>query len=296
MSDSIDHVSDTAFWVAWFRAQEGLRPDALFRDPLAAKLAGERGERLAKHMGIQRAMAWSMALRTRIIDDYILEAVEAGAGCIVNLGAGLDTRPYRLDLPAELTWIEADFPAVIAYKSGVLSDEAPRCHLSRIACDLYDAEARRRLLDQVAAVGSSALVLTEGVILYLDNAALAALANDLHEYPAITHWITDYFSPLFEKVSARGKVMKNLAQNAPFRFKPGLQSIDWSAFFARHGWQVDRVRLIGEEDRKYGREWPVNPLIAWLMAFAPEARLRPYRRMNGYVRLTRGHDVIDVEA
>lgn len=40
MTGSIEHVMDTAFWVASDRALEGERPDALFRDPLAAVLAG----------------------------------------------------------------------------------------------------------------------------------------------------------------------------------------------------------------------------------------------------------------
>jgi O-methyltransferase involved in polyketide biosynthesis len=38
----VRNIADTARWVAWFRAQETLRPDAVFRDPLAARLAGER--------------------------------------------------------------------------------------------------------------------------------------------------------------------------------------------------------------------------------------------------------------
>jgi O-methyltransferase involved in polyketide biosynthesis len=42
MTDTlIENVSDTAFWIAHYRAVESARPDALFRDPLAALLAGE---------------------------------------------------------------------------------------------------------------------------------------------------------------------------------------------------------------------------------------------------------------
>jgi len=40
MSGSIEHVTDTAFWIASLRALESERPDALFRDPLAGLLAG----------------------------------------------------------------------------------------------------------------------------------------------------------------------------------------------------------------------------------------------------------------
>jgi O-methyltransferase involved in polyketide biosynthesis len=46
----IGNVSDTAFWVAHHRALESERADALFRDPLAGILAGDRGRQIAKEM------------------------------------------------------------------------------------------------------------------------------------------------------------------------------------------------------------------------------------------------------
>ena len=111
MTGSIEHVIDTAFWVASDRALEGERPDALFRDPLAAVLAGEKGRRIAESMPNRRAMTFVMALRTTAIDRLIASAIERGADTVLNLGAGLDTRPYRLQLPASLRWVEADFQA-----------------------------------------------------------------------------------------------------------------------------------------------------------------------------------------
>ena len=51
----INDVSDTSFWVAYYRAKETQRTDALFQDRFAQLLIGERGERIAKHMaGISR--------------------------------------------------------------------------------------------------------------------------------------------------------------------------------------------------------------------------------------------------
>jgi O-methyltransferase involved in polyketide biosynthesis len=42
--DSLRNISDTALWVAQYRVMETERPDAHFRDPLAKKLVGDRGE------------------------------------------------------------------------------------------------------------------------------------------------------------------------------------------------------------------------------------------------------------
>ena len=107
MSSPIHDVSDTAFWIAYHRALESERPDALFHDPFAKRLAGERGRRISESMPTSRIVAWTVALRTRIIDDYIVAALHAGIDTVLCLGAGLDARPYRMPLPAEVRWIEA---------------------------------------------------------------------------------------------------------------------------------------------------------------------------------------------
>src|SRR5580698_9964112 len=67
----IENVADTAFLVAHYRAAESARADALFQDPLASGLAGEHGRRLAQSWPTGRLLAWTVALRTVIIDDYI---------------------------------------------------------------------------------------------------------------------------------------------------------------------------------------------------------------------------------
>src|SRR4029079_10340009 len=163
----IENVSDTAFWVAHHRGLEGERADALFSDPLATVLAGERGRRIAESMPQPQMTTWALVIRTCIIDDFIREALAKGADTILNLGAGLDTRPYRMDLPPSLAGIEVDYPAVIAFKEERLAQEKPRCSLERIKLDLADVEARRRMLAGLGARGSKLLVLTEGVVPYL---------------------------------------------------------------------------------------------------------------------------------
>jgi O-methyltransferase involved in polyketide biosynthesis len=60
----------------------------------------------------------------------IAELFGDGVDTIVNLGAGLDTRPYRLELPYRLKWFEIDFPQMIEYKNGQVADQNPRCQLT----------------------------------------------------------------------------------------------------------------------------------------------------------------------
>lgn len=72
---AIENVSDTARWVAVYRAMESARPDAIFRDPFADRLAGERGHEILDGLPKGRAMAWPMIVRTAVFDEIILDAV-----------------------------------------------------------------------------------------------------------------------------------------------------------------------------------------------------------------------------
>ena len=98
----IENVSDTARWVAVYRAMETERPDAIFRDPFAARLAGDKGEAIVDSMKRGRQMSWAMVVRTAVFDEIIRERIRTGgADQIVNLAAGLDTRAWRMtDLPS----------------------------------------------------------------------------------------------------------------------------------------------------------------------------------------------------
>ena len=138
-SGDITHVSDTAHWVAYYRALESERPDALFRDRHARELAGPKGRAIAESMSSMRgsAGAWPMVVRTKLMDDAIERAVREGeVDTVLNLAAGLDARPYRLALPLSLRWIEVDLPPMIEYKRTILGRDSPVCALEigRASC------------------------------------------------------------------------------------------------------------------------------------------------------------------
>src|SRR6478672_2782051 len=97
----IRNISDTARWAATFRAIESERPDALFHDPYAGRLAGDRGKEIHGKMRDMdgRDTSWSWVMRTVLFDRAILQAIGEGFDTVVNLAAGLDARPYRLNLP-----------------------------------------------------------------------------------------------------------------------------------------------------------------------------------------------------
>jgi methyltransferase (TIGR00027 family) len=278
----IADVSDTAFWVAHYRAVEGERPDALFHDPLAGVLAGERGAKIAQAMPMTFWTGWSVVLRTCIIDEYIREAISQGIDTILNLGAGLDTRPYRMELPESLVWIEADYPHMIEFKEERLAGEKPRCQLERVKIDLADVGARRRMLAQVDARARKMLVLTEGVVPYLSEEQAGSLADDLRALAHACWWVLDYFSP--EVVTYRGRNgMHQHMQNAPFKFAPK----DWWGFFDAHGWKQKDIRYYWEEAQRRKRML-VLPLRMRLIfrvrgLFVSKRQREAFQKLAGYV-------------
>ena len=279
----IEHVSDTSFWIAAYRAQETARRDALFRDPLAGVLAEGRGKKIARAMGNSPMMAWVVSVRTVVIDEYIRSALARGVDTVLNLGAGLDTRPYRLDLPETLRWIEVDFPQVITYKTLRLGGEPPKCDLERIALDLSKAEERERLFGKIAERSKRVLVLTEGVIPYLPNEEVAALASDLLEQRNFKYWITDYFSPTLMARARRGVLHRRLGRNAPFRFAPE----NWEKFFADAGWTRAEMKYLVEEGVRLGRPPPAPWWLKLAFRLTPREKRREMARMTGYALLER---------
>ncbi len=283
MKDQINQVSDTAFMAAAYRAMETNHPNAIFHDPLAAKLAGDRGKKIIDSLPKQAFIGgWSVVIRTRIIDDFIQGAIVEGVDTILNLGAGLDTRPYRMKLPESLRWIEVDYPHIIELKETRLSGETPRCRLERVRLDLADVDARRILLDEVAAQSKKVLVLTEAVTPYLSEDAVASLGADLRSHESIGYWIVDYFSPTSYEYRRRSGMSKSM-ENAPFLFEP----TDYFDLFLRIGWKQKEIRYFATEAERLRRPAPF-PLVARIMMrtlglFASPERRQEMRQYAGFV-------------
>jgi methyltransferase (TIGR00027 family) len=267
----INSLSDTAHWVAFYRAMESERPDAVFRDPHARTLAGERGERIVRKLRRGRAMGTPMIVRTAVFDEIIVDRVKRESiGLVLNLAAGLDARPYRLPLPASLEWVEADLPGIIAYKTEKLAAETPVCRLERVGIDLREGEERRRLFARLSERAERALVISEGLLIYLAPEDVGSLARDLHAARSFRFWLTDIASPKVFKVMKRswGKHLK--AAGAPFRFAPA----EGGEFFRPFGWKEVEFHNLLEESRRLNRPMPMDWLIRFWEVIAPRRTAR----------------------
>ena len=181
--------STTAEFMALFRAQESARPQRLFDDPFAASFLSPRLRTLCgafRVPGLRSLLArfidsrWPGArtsgiARTRLIDDWASAGVADGAVQVLILGAGFDSRAWRLPAFRGLPVFEVDHPATSAVKRQQI--EKLGAATSRVTFVPVDFD-RERLSDALANADFQAnaptLVIWEGVTNYLTADAVDA--------------------------------------------------------------------------------------------------------------------------
>lgn len=188
VTDEQERVQPSGVWatavgVARVRALESEREDALFRDPLAKAFAAAGGlwpaspppgDEAARRRRL--AVAFSVVIRTRFLDDLLLEASAAGVRQVVLLGAGMDSRAFRTDWPEDTRLFEVDTAAPLDFKASVLRREraVARCRRITVAVDL-----REDWPGALAAAGHDPALPTvwiaEGLLIYLPEDAVELL-------------------------------------------------------------------------------------------------------------------------
>lgn len=278
MTTGIHHISDTALWIAAYRAQESKRPDAVFHDHFADRLAGPRGHKMVEETPHSQSMAFAMVVRTSAIDRLIEHALKLNIDAVINLAAGLDTRPYRMKLPSTLHWVEVDFPSIIAYKNEMLEDEQPVCRLRRMTADLSNAKERDQLFSGLNAEFKNALVITEGLIGYLKNEEAAALSKAIYETPGFHYWIQDYSQGKMRR-NKQSKDLSEKLKRTPLQFteKYPLQ------FFGAQGWKIKENIFILDEADRIGKKMPVMFPWSHLLKAFPGLIRKLANETYGYV-------------
>jgi methyltransferase (TIGR00027 family) len=207
---------------------------------------------------VERHATWSYTARTLRVDQIIASQIQAGADTVINLAAGLDARPYRMDLPPSLQWIEVDLPAMIDYKEEILHEEKPRCALRRIRLDLADVSARRDLFREVGAKAKKVLVVTEGLLIYLSREQVLELGRDLAGQPAFSDWAAELQSPGLLKMIQKNVAAVHESGSSPFKFAPS----EGPDFFKECGWKPAEVySLIHTRAIRHRLPWYMRLLV-----------------------------------
>lgn len=255
-------VIATARWAAAQRAQENDRDPPLFVDPLAAVLAGEFGrEALRRSRDANphhEATAAFLAVRTRFLDEVALRAAHGGIRQVVLLGAGMDTRAFRLGWPDGVALYELDQPDLLEEKASLLRDAgaAPSCRRVAVPADL-EGDWPSALTGAGMSPGRPTAWLLEGLLYYFDSAGAERIVGLLSRLSAAGSVLgADLVSAAYITSPSTSAALGQMArQGFPWRFG----SDEPEAFLARHGWRA-RVLQPGDPGADYGR-WrrPVPP-------------------------------------
>jgi methyltransferase (TIGR00027 family) len=114
-SMKLDQVAQTGRLTAAMRARESLRPDRLFDDPYAERLAGGAGDDLLAEFGDNS----TISVRTKWLDDKL---VAVRPEQLVIVAAGMDARGWRLDVLCDTVLFELDRPEVLQLKEELIGE------------------------------------------------------------------------------------------------------------------------------------------------------------------------------
>jgi len=242
----LERVQDTARWAAAARADESARDDALFHDRFARDFAGSD---LNAMLELCRRIGgtWPIVARTVLIDRLLVDATARGADAVLNLAAGFDTRPYRLVLPRGLVWIDVDHADVIAERTSRLERENASCAVEQRSLDLADDSARRALFAEVGQRFQRLVVITEGLLYYLEDQAALGLASELHALRPEC-WIFDLHNEAVREM-IRKRSGDALRGTAAMRFSPP----QGARVFEPLGWKIRSVSSSAKTAGSLGR-------------------------------------------
>lgn len=182
-------------------------------------------------------MRIGIGVRSHFMDELLLNMLPSKSiETVVSMGCGLDTRPWRLELPRGLRWIEVDFPDMLDYKDALMAGETPRCRRERMTADLNDAAQRSALYQAVGP--APALMITEGLLMYLPAATVDALAAEVRQASGIAHWMCDIQTTAFGK-AINMDTFKSVRNVQPSDHLTGEQTLET---LGRHGWTTSSWR------------------------------------------------------
>jgi methyltransferase (TIGR00027 family) len=261
--------SRTAEYMALFRAIESSRPwgERLFDDPLAAAFLDRRLRIAALAAGLPIVgglVPWfidrrwpgprlSGVVRTRVIDDAVRRALTGGCSQLVLLGAGYDTRAYRLPEAAGVETFEVDHPVTQEAKRAVLKRvlATTASHVHLVAVDFeHDSLAKH-----MGAAGlrnkARTCIVWEGVFSYLTTDAIDATLRWVVETCEVrSRLILTYVDEAALQSAGDGSAWIAAVDHAGEPFITGLDPSTAADFFAARGLHLIADRSTHEWARR----------------------------------------------
>ena len=171
MKSDMSGISETLLIPLWARAMETARPDSIIRDALAVELLRKINYDFRKFDKTWMSQL-GVAVRTELLDRAVTEFIQRHRkAMVINLGAGLDTRFWRLD-NGTMRWFDLDLPEVMELRRQHLQ-ESERCRF--IGKSILD----RSWVCDLPWSGEAVLIIAEGLLMYLEEREVRSLFDYL---------------------------------------------------------------------------------------------------------------------
>jgi methyltransferase (TIGR00027 family) len=256
MENQLGPIAHTAYRIMFYVALEQYQPNEhrLIHDDLARQMLPGQVKLLVSLFGFKPLRQGFLSLiergfpgtvgglcRKRYIDDKLVEALGSGIDTVVILGAGLDTRAYRLPQTSTLSVYEMDLPQTIAYKEGKLRQlygSVPR-HVKLIPIDFDRQELEEVLRSHGYSLDQKSFFIWEGVTQYISETAVRSVFEFLAKVRSGSRIVFTYIVRDFidgettyglERLYQQTRVKKQMWQF-------GLQPSQVAAFIGEYSWK-----------------------------------------------------------
>ena len=168
------------------------RKNIILSDPIAEKI-WEKEAFPVKGKSGSKWLAYNMAMRARIFDEWTDSMIEQDPGALVlHIGCGLDSRCQRVKNHPKL-WLDCDFPDVISMRRRYYEETST---YQKHELNASDPEQVRALPDS-----NNVIVILEGISMYLTNEQLRAFLAVLQEKYKSVHILMDIYTVFGAKAS-----------------------------------------------------------------------------------------------
>ncbi len=244
MSESISNemLANTAKWMAAVRGRESSREDRLFNDPWAIDLAGEEGAKWIVDRSSESVIP--IVVRVRYFDEFLLRVTsDHQARQVVLVGAGLDTRCWRLHWMDGTRVYELDQPFVLKYKEEVMKSKEVKPRCERHPVGVYIQESWGKALESEGfQPDQPSIWLLEGFLFYLDPSQIDSVLKEVTKLASPGSWMgfdiinsevlkSTYTKPWLEMQARLGAPWIGTMDD-PIGL---LGSMGWSAFITQGG-------------------------------------------------------------
>lgn len=236
-------------YAIYFLSPETLKILKSFQnDPQKAKTAAEEHERL--YPGFHN----SIVARVKYFDNFVEKSIDEGIEQIVALGAGYDTRAYRIEGLNDIKVFEVDHPDTQRFKIEKLKeifDSVPE-HVAFIPVDFEKETFGQKLFDKGYDKSLKTLFILEGLTMYIPQNAVAETLNFIVENSGKgSIVIFDYIDESVIDGTSKLEIGKNLRDytkenGAPLQF--GIKEEEIEAFLTQFGFS--RIQNVTSDDYK----------------------------------------------